>query len=422
MKNSSKVVVIVDGYSTGRFLAPFLHKRGYTAIHVQSSIGIPNFFTRGFRPENYDERTIFDGDLLRLVDWLKAYQVLVVFIGAESGVYLGDKLSATLQLLGNTPESSELRRNKFLMIKAVNDGGLETAAQFKSNDVDAILKWHSTEMNGLWPVVIKPINSAGSDSVRFCNNAKELIAATQNILGKKNKLGILNTEVLVQSFLDGEEYVVNTVSCFSKHNLTDIRRCYKKRISGAGYGSACEELLSPNEKISQELKSYAFRALDLLKITHGPGHFEIMYTKKGPKIIEVGARVQGEINPDSNAACLGYQQIDKTIDAYLEPTRFFSYYEKDYTLQKFGLWTFLISEKIGKITSIPFIDTVKTLSSFFSLQMNVQPEDYLVRTIDYYSSPGNVHLVNQDNNRLMEDMAQLRQFESEGFIIEETLS
>ena len=49
--------------------------------------------------------------------------------------------------------------------------------------------------------------------------------------------------------------------------------------------------------------------------------------------------------------------------------------------------------------------------------MNVKPGEHLRRTIDYYSSPGNVHLVNLDKDQLLADFQQLRQFEAEGFIL-----
>lgn len=223
--------------------------------------------------------------------------------------------------------------------------------------------------------------------------------------------------MLVQSFLEGQEYVVNTVSHNSKHHLTDIRLCHKMHVSGAGFVAGAEELLSADESVSQALKAYAFKALDLLKIVHGPGHFEIMLTEEGPKIIEMGARIQGGINPEANAVCLSLQQLDKTIDAYLAPSRFLSYHENDYAIKKFSLWVFLISDKTGSIESIPFIDKVKTLDSFFSLQMNVKVGDPLERTIDYYSSPGSVHLVHEDKAILMNDLKKLRQFEREGFVL-----
>lgn len=411
-----KVVLIIDGYSTGKNLPIYLKNKGYESIHVQSSVDVPTLFTQAFQSAHYVDHTIFES-MAQLNGWLKSYQVLAVIAGTETGIFLTDILAETLHLRGNSPKTSALRRDKYLMIQAVNAGGLKTANQFKSNDINQILNWHANQMNTVWPMVVKPLNSAGTDSVRFCYNNDELVAGIHNILGKKNKLGFLNDEVLIQSFLEGQEYVVNTVSCNSSHNLTDVRICHKEKITGAGYVSGSEELLPSHEPIVQALKAYTFRALDHLGIINGPGHFEIMFTQEGPKIIEMGARLQGGVNLKSNAACFEYQQIDKLIDAYLEPERFFSYVKEDYVLKKFGIWVFLISRKIGTLESIPFIENVNKLPSFFSLQMNVAEGDQLLKTIDYYSSPGSVHLVNDDKDQLARDVAQLRQYEAEGFVL-----
>lgn len=34
MRFNKKAFVIVDGYSTGRFLAPFINANGYSSIHI----------------------------------------------------------------------------------------------------------------------------------------------------------------------------------------------------------------------------------------------------------------------------------------------------------------------------------------------------------------------------------------------------
>jgi hypothetical protein len=66
-----------------------------------------------------------------------------------------------------------------------------------------------------------------------------------------------------------------------------------------------------------------------------------MYTKEGPKIIEMGTRVQGEINP---VTCLSYQQVDKALDSYLDTSHFNAYYNKCLT-EDFRSRRFYISKE-----------------------------------------------------------------------------
>ncbi len=412
-----KIAIVVDGFSTGKYFAKRLERRGYPVLHIQSRDDIPSFMLHSFTKEHYIDHIIFDGNLENLLRSLKQYQILAVIPGTETAIFLADRLAEALNLPGNPTQSSNIRRNKFDMVNAVQSGNLLTSLQIKTNNLDDIMSWHEAKLQKEWPLVVKPLHSAGTDGVRFCAHYEEVAAAMQNILGKKNRLNIFNEEVLVQSFLDGHEYIVNTVSHASHHHLTDMRLCHKTRVRDAGYISRCEELLDASEPVCQVLKQYAFQALDQLQISQGPGHFEIMMTKNGPAIIEMGARLQGGIDPEANAACIGPQQIDKTIDAYLEPTHFLSYHQEDYALKKFGAWVFLMSEKSGTVESIPFSAEVQKLPSFFSQQIHVQVGSSLARTIDYYSSPGSVHLVHRDKAQLMKDVAEVYKLEKLGFVV-----
>ncbi len=60
--------------------------------------------------------------------------------------------------------------------------------------------------------VVKPVESAGSDDVFLCESKDDVKNAFERINGKINGLGQKNDAVLVQEFLDGTEYVVDSVS------------------------------------------------------------------------------------------------------------------------------------------------------------------------------------------------------------------
>ncbi len=60
--------------------------------------------------------------------------------------------------------------------------------------------------------VVKPVEGAGSDGVSICDSADEVRAAFARLEGTKNVLGITCYQVLLQEYLKGDEYVVDTVS------------------------------------------------------------------------------------------------------------------------------------------------------------------------------------------------------------------
>ena len=85
---------------------------------------------------------------------------------------------------------------------------------------------------GRWPLVVKPLNAGDTQDVLICENLTQAKAALHTIIGKVNRTEQLNEAALVESFIDGDEYVVNTVSPNGEHIITDIWR-YDKGWSGS---------------------------------------------------------------------------------------------------------------------------------------------------------------------------------------------
>lgn len=420
MSNNKKTVIVVDAYSTGKYLPAEILKRGYSWVHVMSRKNLPTFITSGVEHPTCEEEIIYENNLDIVLKQLEKYSIKAVMAGAETSVEFAEQLATALKLSGNSPHTSSLRRNKFRMIEAIREAGLHSARQCCSDRVDDLISWYQENFQSGEMVVVKPINSAGTDHVTFCSSSEQLKMAAENILGQVNKLGLLNQFVLVQSFLDGQEYVVNTVSLNGQHHLTDIWQCHKQRVEGAGFVPGCEVLLTSDGDIQKQLRDYAFKALDALQFLQGPAHFEIMLTSNGPAIIEVGARIQGGVNPDVHMTCMGTSQLVKSVDSYLNPEAFLSYYHQGYTLNQYSRWADLIVPQSGTVKSFDLLEKVKELSSFYSANIHVKPGDYLPKTVDLYTSPGSIYLVNADAEQLAHDYAQLRTMEKESyeFIIE----
>lgn len=82
------------------------------------------------------------------------------------------------------------------MIETLRDAGLKVALQNKSaHALDQIAFKRDTALN---KVVIKPVESAGSEDVRICTNDEQVRLAHDAIVGKVNMLGLLNQESIIQ--------------------------------------------------------------------------------------------------------------------------------------------------------------------------------------------------------------------------------
>src|SRR5438445_4825252 len=184
MRFNKKVFVIVDAYTTGRFVAPLINANGYPCIHIQSSKEIIPAFMPTFIKGNFIKNIIYDGDIRSVVECLSNFEVIGVIPGAETGVILADLLGNSLGLYAsNNLQLSNARRNKYEMVNCLMKHEIPHAKSFRSIHLDEILQW--VEVHEKFPVVVKPLSSAGSDGVKICNNMSEVLNAFNAIMNVK---------------------------------------------------------------------------------------------------------------------------------------------------------------------------------------------------------------------------------------------
>ena len=237
-----------------------------------------------------------------------------VLAGSEPGVELADELCERLGLAANGQRSAAARRDKYLMGEAVRSHGLRTPAQFHSPELDELQAWARDQAR--WPVVAKPLRSVASDSVAVCRTDAELGRAHAAIAARTNVLGRRNESVLVQEFVDGPEYVVDTVSHAGHHRVAALWR-YHRPAAGLAPGVFYDaiELLPYEGERQRSLLEYAGRVLDALEIRYGPAHTEMIWAGDGPVLVETGARLSAGNNATISGLCGGPCALDLTVEA-----------------------------------------------------------------------------------------------------------
>ncbi|MBN1684847.1 MAG: ATP-grasp domain-containing protein [Gammaproteobacteria bacterium] len=412
--NEQKVAIIVDGYRTGATLAPRLIKLGFSCIHVQSAPSLDPFFVKTFEPAHYVENFVNTGDFDALANKLKQYPVKFVLPGIDSGIEDADLLSERLGLPCNELKLSAARRDKFKMIDTVAKSGLNTAQQIRSNQLEDIIHF-AQELNE-WPIILKPLQSAGMDLVFFCYNEGDILTGFHEIMMTKNIFGSENQAVLAQTFLEGTQYIVNTVSYEGKHFLTEMWVLMKKEFKEASPVFDYMKILPYEFEYRETLVQYTFRVLDALGVRYGAAHSEIMLTKKGPALIETGIRCMGAISPDIINEAVGRNQVDLLLKAYAAPENFLAENTNFYSIKKHLFVKFLIASQQGKIEHIQHQDTIKNLKSFYRMSIGVKPGDFLVKTANLKTSPGMIFLLHPDESVVMCDYQTLSQLENDMFV------
>lgn len=406
-KFEDKVCVIVDAYSTGRFLTPMLSGYGYSCVHVQSMQHQPAMFSRSFKPEYFLENIIHEGDISVTLERLKKYQVKFLVPGAESGVILAEQLAHEMKLPVNDISLNKARRNKFAMTDAVNKSGIKTVDYCCANNVEEILVW-ARRLNK-YPYVIKPTESAGGDNVHFCNNESEIRTAFLAVMDAKNIFGDKNVEVIAQTFATGQEYVVNTINLSGASFVTDVWRVNKK--TGTAAYDTCE-LVRVEDPVYSKLVPYTKSVLNALGVSHGAAHTELKYDERedSPVLIESAARLMGAAELSFATEIYGYNQASIMLEAYLNPDEFMLRVErgpKDKV--KYGLNVLLMSDFDGVLVkNLPIEDKLRSLKTIHSYNVYVRQGDSIAKTIDMATCPGTIYLIGDSKDEVWRDYQQIR--------------
>jgi biotin carboxylase len=414
LSEMNKIVAIVDGYRLGNLFAPKLAKLGYDCVHIQSEAVLHKNFVSSYKAEDYVANIVYDNNLGHIVGLLKNMNVKFVIPGHEKGVLLADIISEKLGVITNGTKVSEARRDKYEMQEALKRHGIATSRYFVAKTINEAVG-HAKAI-GSWPVVIKPLASVGGEGVTFCYSIQEVEDACAKIINTENFLGLNNDRVLIQSLMQGDEYMVNTVSIGGKHFLVDVWFC-KKYVINHTIVNDYFKLIPYNHAVIPILKEYVFKVLNALEIRHGAAHTEITVTAEGPLLMEIGARVMGSVRPDWISEAKGCSQLDMTIDSYVKPDKYENFSE-GYTIKKHVLVKFIIPSANGVIKKIRHLDCIEKLKSFYKLNLHSSVGSKLDLAYELFAVPGMVVLMHEDDTTIMSDYEQLCELEKTMFVVE----
>lgn len=421
-----QVALVVDAYSTGAWIAPALLAHGVQCVHVRSGPILPSL-AASFRREDFQLDLSYESDA-QMLQALRDRSVRWVLAGDEQGVLLAARLAQLFDVSDrNDPRCAPAWRDKHRMHEALRAAGVRAMRHFLGDDLQALQRWRAAQGLG-YPIVLKPVDSAGSDNVHICADEAEVARAFSRILGAENGFLQRNRAVLAQEYLRNEElepppdgarggafddveYCVNTVSCRGTHRVSEVIKVYRRRI-GAAPVHDHNRLLCPvaDAPTYRRLGQYVGRVLDALGIHNGPGHSELMVVAGEPVLLETAARLPGGVDLWAYSRALGGNQLTLWVEALLDPRKFIA----DAALPRQPLrvhssCVFLVGDRHAAITRPPNITGWRGLASFHSCKLQETGE--LVPTCDLMNSPGWVFLQSPRREQIQADIARVRSLE-----------
>ena len=125
-------------------------------------------------------------------------------------------------------------------------------------------------------------------------------------------------ELVIQEHINGQEYVVDTVSCNGTHRVTMIWKYNKVKTAEGDNIYDYDETISELGIGEAGLVEYAYDVADALGVKYGPIHGEYMVDEKGPVLIEVNCRPQGGyLDRKFMDFISGQHETDSALDSYL---------------------------------------------------------------------------------------------------------
>lgn len=404
---SRRTAVVVDAYSTGARLAPRFHAAGLDVVHVQSSPQPPDFYLRALQREDFVENVIHEGDIEATAARVAVFDPAFVVVGSEPGVLVSDALSERLGLPSNGTALSAARRDKHLMAQALRAAGVRAIEEIKTGDAEQAIAWAAERDD--WPVVVKPVDSAGTDGVVLCETPDAIRAAFAETIGRPNALHGSNEQLLVQELLRGTQLFTDSISWDGVHHVSECWRDNKRRV-GEAFVYDYEELLDPRGEQQDQVIPYVHTVLDALGIKYGPAHTEVMLTDSGPVLVECGARMHGSVRDDIIDRCTP-SHVTVTVDAYLDPTSVARRAAAGYSLRAASYCVMLISHQEGRIVAEAGMREVEQLESFAGTISMAGPGDTITPTIDLFSCPGIIYFIHPDRDVLQRDYERIRELE-----------
>jgi len=295
-------VVVIDPFSSGANLAAMTIKMGYKLIICFSEKNSPVaklVSTAGALASSlvvHHDNLALDQQAaeIQTIEAIRSCNlpVLAILPGAETGVDLADKLAHRFGTRNNGIEKTTARRNKYVMQEVVRAAGVRAVKQSLATNESEVAAFFAT-LPAPVKCVIKPNESAGSDSIFLCDSLDEALHAFKSIAGHENSLGHTNRGALCQEFLKGPEFVIDGVSRDGMYKVAAIWEYDKRSINGANFVYFGMRLRSADGEREKALVAYAEQVVHALGIENGPSHMEVKLESDGPCLVEVGSRCHG---------------------------------------------------------------------------------------------------------------------------------
>jgi len=223
---------------------------------------------------------------------IQSMNITCVLATDDSCVELCSRVAKYLGLAQNSAAAALLTQRKDLARKALSRAGCNTPEY----EIVEIGGNSPATLTIDYPVVIKPLALSASRGVIRADNDAEFIAATGRIdaiLESTGQQGFTRQNLLVESYIDGDEYAIEGFMIDGKFSLLTI---FDKPEPLTGPYFEETYYLTPtclDTRQKDVLVDEVAKCCSAYGLRHGPVHAEARLSDAGPILLELAARTIG---------------------------------------------------------------------------------------------------------------------------------
>lgn len=417
-------IIIVQCMSTGKNYVQDIIDRNYNPMVLEMKPFGDSEDAMAYQEEVKEEYELIENDFDLIyemdtyeetLEMVRGYDPLLIVPGTEDGVILATRLANDLGLLCNPIENIDALTLKDEMQNRLAEKGLRSIKGKVVKSLEEAIEYYDNE--GFEGVVVKPVYSAASVGVRLCSDRQEMIEAVTEVFNLTGVYGNELKELVIQERINGQEYVVNTVSCNGIHRVTMMWKYNKIKTAEGGNIYDYDETVTELGIGEAEIVEYAYDVADALGVKYGPVHGEYMVDENGPVLIEVNCRPHGDsLDRRFMDFISGQHETDSALDSYLNPEKFNLERMKGYHLFARGIVKNFIVPKDLIARSSPMNSIGVKLKSFFKTNLHsIENPKRFYKTQDLETAGGTVYLAHEDPIQLQRDVDFLRDLEKRAF-------
>ncbi len=402
MKNEA--IVLIDPAGSA---IPFKASARELGLHVIAVFAHPlksfeTFFhsTPEMLIEDCDE-VIISGDKDEILKKLQASKFAIkgVIGASEGGVEMADQIAHELHLWGNSIELSHAKRDKGEMRKVVRKSGLSCPDFAICHSEEEVIRFAESHS---FPIMAKTPMGVGTSQVYQCLDLEELLESFRKIYHTENTFGDSAESVVVEEYISGIEYIVDTFSDGDKVHATDVWK-YEKintdTYKNIYYSIISIPLFSPDV---QEIIKYALRIAEVFRIQRGSAHIELKDDPvRGPTLIEIGARLGGASIPPFLRKYTNFDVYKANLEVF---TKGKTRVPKQISLKKHLVIVLCPALEGGKIQKFLGLEKIQCLKSYDGHMLRQRVGDTISPSTHLGSIPLFVFLANENQAQLLTDL------------------